>query len=155
MNLTENIKQFFLRQGFVVISTIGTDGFPHNSCKGIVKIKSNGKIYLIDLYGEKTYENLRNNPNMCIMAVDENEFKGYCLKGKAKEVSEDEIDPEILDDWKEKLHGRITDRIINSVRGKKGHPSHPEASMPQPKHLIIMEASEIIDLTPDHIKNTD
>ena len=30
--------------------------------------------------------------------------------------------PEILDDWKEKLHGRITDRIINSVRGKKGHP---------------------------------
>ena len=152
MNLSEHIRQFFLEQGFVVISTIGKDGFPHNSCKGIVKIKSDGRIYLIDLYGEKTCENLRNNPNMCVVAVNESEFKGYCLKGKAKEVSEDKIDPEILDDWKKRLHSRITDRIISSVRGKKGHPSHPEASMPQPKHLIIMEVNEIINLTPDHIK---
>ena len=153
MNLSENIKQFFLEQGFVVISTIGKDGFPHNSCKGIVKIDGSGKIYLIDLYSKRTYENLRNNPNMCVMAVDENEFKGYCLKGKAKEVSEDKITPEILDDWKKRLHNRITDRIINSVRGKKGHPSHPEALMPQPKYLIIMEVNEIIDLTPEHIKS--
>ncbi|MBN2190423.1 MAG: pyridoxamine 5'-phosphate oxidase family protein [Candidatus Aureabacteria bacterium] len=147
MKLKKEIISFLGKQGFTVVSTMGPDGYPHSACKGIVRIEEE-KIYLIDLYTGRTRANLKNNPRMSITAVDEHSFRGFCIKGAAREIGENEIPQNMIDDWKKKLHSRITTRIVNSVRGQKGHPGHPEALMPGPKYIIEVNVEKIIDLAP-------
>jgi general stress protein 26 len=150
--LTEEICSFLHRQGFVIVSTIDKNGSIHNSCKGIVRIEKIGRIYLMDLYIHRTFRNLRRNQNISITAVDEHGFAGYCLKGKARILKEKELEPGIIRDWEEKITSRITQRLIKNIKGEKGHPSHPEASLPKPKYVIRIEVQKVIDLIPASFK---
>ena len=150
--LSDEIISFFQKQGFVIVSTIDSTGSLHNSCKGIVEIDKNGQIYLFDLYMLKTRANLQKNPNMSLTAVDEHRFLGYCLKGKARIVTEDEIQPRLIKAWEDRITSRLTGRLLRNIRGEKGHPRHPEALLPKPEYLISMEVEEIIDLTPHPLK---
>jgi predicted pyridoxine 5'-phosphate oxidase superfamily flavin-nucleotide-binding protein len=146
--LSEEILHFFQKQSFNIVSTIDRDGFPHSSCKGIVKIDKTGRLYLLDLYRGKTWENLRYNPHIAVTAVDEHRFKGYCLKGKAEIISEKVLDYHIAEAWEKRVAKRIAQRVLKNIRGLKGHPRHPEADLPKPKYLIVMEVEKIVDLTP-------
>lgn len=150
--LNGDILHFFLKQGFVIVTTIDRDGSLHNSCKGIVKISQNGQIYLLDLYRGKTYDNLKHNSRISITAVNEHKFKGYCLKGKAKIVAGDKLKPQIIQGWEERVTGRITQRLIRNIHEEKGHPRHPESLLPKPEYLIVMEVEGVIDLTPHNLK---
>lgn len=146
------VLRFFQSQGFVIVTTIGQDMIPHSSCKGIVKISPQGKIHLLDLYHGRTYRNLENNPGVSITAVDEHRFTGYCLKGTAKIVQNKQIASRITAVWEKMITARITQRIIRNIHEQKGHPSHPEVSLPKPKYMIVMDVKEITDLAPQHIK---
>ncbi len=146
--ISDDVKRFFLAQHFTIVSTVGTDGIPHSSCKGIVAINPDGTVYLLDLYMGQTYENLTINPSISLSAVNEHKFRGYCLKGTAKIVAADKCKPDVLKAWEKKIAGRITQRIIKNVRGETGHPRHPEAQLPKPKYLIAMTVKEVVDLTP-------
>lgn len=150
--LTKEVLSFFTKQNFVIVSTIDKDGTPHASCKGIIKIEQNGQIYLLDLYTGQTHKNLGRNSCISIAAVDEHRFIGYCLKGNAKVLYLDKVEPDIIKLWKDKIAGRVTHRIIKKMHGEKGHPAHPEILLPQPKYMIVMNVEEIIDLTPGHLK---
>jgi general stress protein 26 len=152
MKLDGEIIQFLHRQNYTVISTIDKDGFIHNSCKGIVQIDEKGHIYLLDLYKQRTYENLKTNPSISLTVVDEHKFKGYSLKGKASIISEDKIKPEILQAWDKKISGRISHRIIKNMSGEKGHARHPEVLLPKPEYIIEMRVEKIVDLTPYKLK---
>ncbi|MCX5687259.1 MAG: pyridoxamine 5'-phosphate oxidase family protein [Candidatus Omnitrophica bacterium] len=105
--ITPDIVQFFHNQRFTIISTIDEKGCPHTSCKGIVDINKNGKIYLLDLYMAETYKNLKRDSHISITAVDEHKFKGYCLKGKAKIVPKDKVTKRILKLWEDKITSRL------------------------------------------------
>jgi hypothetical protein len=150
--LHADIIQFFSKQGFVVVSTIDGKGKPHNSCKGIVDIDSNGRVYLFDLYRAQTHDNLKNNPHMSITAVDEHKFVGYTLKGTARIDTGEALSPRLLKAWGERITSRLTQRIVRNLREEKGHPRHPEVLLPDPKYLINMEVEEVVDLTPHHLK---
>ena len=150
--LDAEIINFFQNQNFVLVSTVNKDGSLHNACKGIVTIDQQGKVYLLDLYRGKTHDNLKQNPNISITAVDEHKFTGYCLKGKIKESSEERLTPQIITAWEEKIISRITRRVLENIRGEKGHPRHPELLLPKPEYLIVMEVQEIVDLTPHHLR---
>ncbi|MFH1655018.1 MAG: pyridoxamine 5'-phosphate oxidase family protein [Candidatus Omnitrophota bacterium] len=150
--ISKEIIQFFQDQGFVVVSTIDKNGSVHNSCKGIVSIGKSGEVYLLDLYRGKTFENLKRNSHMSITAVDEHSFQGYCLKGKAKKVQVDNFKAGILKAWEDRLTGRITQRVIKNIHGEKGHPRQPEALLPRPEYLIVVEVNSIVDLTPGQLK---
>jgi len=150
--LSAEIMQFFHNQGCVIVSTIDKSGFVHSACKGIVEISPKGRIYLLDLYKQKTYENLKHNPHVSITAIDEHKFTGYCLKGKAKMRPAEELHSQIVKAWEDRIAGRITRRLLKNIREEKGHPRHPEALLPKPEYLIVMEVEEAIDLTPHHLK---
>ena len=94
--LNKEIIYFFRNENFVIVSTVDEKGRPHNSCKGIVKISQRGGVYLLDLYRENTYKNLKQNPCISITAVDGHRFVGYCLKGKAKIISGDKLQPQAI-----------------------------------------------------------
>ena len=150
--LPNEIVQFFQNQGYVIVSTLDRNGIPHNSCKGIVEIKQNGRIYLLDLYKAATFHNLKRNPRISITVVDEHKFRGYCLKGRAKIIPVEKLRPEILRSWEDKIASRITRRLLKNIREEKGHPRHPEALMPKPKYMVVMTVKEVVDLTPHHLK---
>ena len=151
----DEVIHFFQDQGFVIVSTIDKSGIPHTSCKGIVKMNQKGLVYLLDLYKGKTYENLKQNPNISITAVDEHGFIGYCLKGKARIIAGKNLKSQIIKAWEDKLTSRITRRVINNIQGQKGHPHHPEVLLPKPEYMIAMRVRQIVDLTPHHIKQKD
>jgi len=150
--IASEIIQFFHNQNFVLVSTVDKDGSLHSSCKGIVEINGAGSIYLLDLYRARTYANLKRNAQMSITGVDEHKFRGYCLKGKAKIIKTDKLKPDIIKAWEDRITSRITQRVLKNMREEKGHPRHPEALLPKPQYLMVMEVEEIIDLTPHHIK---
>ena len=151
--LTDDVVQFLHRQGFVIVSTIGENGIPHASCKGIVKIdKNKNEVYLLDLYKARTYKNLKQNRNVNLTVADEHKFRGYCLKGKAGVIKEDKIKSHIIKVWEEKITTRVTSRILKNIRGEKGHPRHPEILLPKPQYLIVINVKEVIDLTPHALK---
>jgi len=152
MKLNDEITHFLCRQNYTVISTIDKDGYVHNSCKGIVRIDDNGAIYLLDLYKQRTYENLTNNPVISLTVVDEHKFKGYSLKGKAELISAENMTDDIILAWDKKISGRISHRILKNIKGEKGHHSHPEALLPKPEYIIKMKADKVVDLTPHSLK---
>lgn len=150
--LDSGVVHFFQEQGCVIVSTVDQDGQPHNSCKGIIKIKRNGQVYLFDLYKARTYNNLKHNPRIGVTAVDEHKFRGYCLKGKAKIIAAERLSPGQIKDWEDRVASRITRRLIRNIRGEKGHSRHPEAFLPQPEYMIVMQVEESVDLTPHSLK---
>lgn len=151
--LSDNIVQFFHRQGCVIVATIDNNGFPHASCKGIVRIDGKGSVYLLDAYKGRTFKNLKNNPVASITAFDEDKFIGYCLKGQARVLSREEVDAGMIRAWEEKITSRLTQRLLKNIRGGvKGHPRHPEALLPKPEHMIVLEVEDVVDLTPHHLK---
>jgi hypothetical protein len=150
--LSEDVVHFFQNQGCVIVSTIDRAGYVNNACKGIIKINPNGKVYLLDLYMGKTYENLLTNPRISLTSIDEHKFTGYCLKGKAATIPEAKLSPQIIKSWEEKITSRLTRRMLKNIREEKGHPRHPEVNLPKPQYLIAMEVEEIVDLTPHHLK---
>ena len=152
MRLNDELLQFLHKQHYMVISTIDKNGAIHNSCKGIVEIDQQGRIYLLDLYKQKTYANLKSNPNISLTAVDEHKFRGYSLKGKAKIITENKINKDIMKAWDKKITGRISQRIIKNIKGEKGHPKHPEMLLPKPEYIIEMDVKKVIDLTPHPLK---
>jgi general stress protein 26 len=150
--LANEIINFFQNQGCVVVSTIDRQGFAHSACKGIVKINHNGRLYLLDLYRAKTHENLKRNPHISITAFDEHKFLGYCLKGKAEMLPPGKLQSQIIKAWEARITSRITQRLLKNIREEKGHPRHPEALLPKPEYLIVMDVEEVVDLTPQHLK---
>ncbi|MFH1269907.1 MAG: pyridoxamine 5'-phosphate oxidase family protein [Candidatus Omnitrophota bacterium] len=150
--LSDVIIQFFHRQGCVIVSTVDKNGFPHSSCKGIIDINPNGRVYLLDLYRAKTYENLKENPCVSITAIDEHKFIGYCLKGKAGIMPAGELKPDIIKAWEVRITSRLTQRLLKNIHEEKGHPRHPEILLPKPEYMITVEVEEVVDLTPHHLK---
>jgi hypothetical protein len=150
--LSEEIVNFFQNQSFVIVSTIGKNGLPHNSCKGIAQINSSSRLYLIDLYKAATYRNLIRNPSMSIVAVDEHKFRGYCLKGKGYIVPAQALNSGIRRIWEDKIAARVTKRVIRNIREEKRHSTHPEALLPKPEYMIVADIEEIVDLTPGDLK---
>lgn len=152
MQLNEGIVSFFQNQGFVIISTLDPKGYIHNAAKGIVGIESEGKVYLIDLYRATTFSNLKENPTASITAVDEHQFIGYTLKGKANIVEREKIEERIIKGWEDKVIKRISQRVIRDVKSDRKLAHHPEAKFPHPQYLIEFDVEEIVDLTPGHLK---
>lgn len=149
--IPESVADFLNTQSFVIVSSVDKNGFPHSSCKDIIKIKPCGKIYLVDVYHGVTAENIRRNPQVSISAVDEHKFIGYCLKGKAMLVPEN-ISQEIIKTWEKKITSRLASRLLKNLAGDKGHEHHPEASLPFPKYIIMIEIEEIVDLAPFNLR---
>ncbi|MBU1727656.1 MAG: pyridoxamine 5'-phosphate oxidase family protein [Candidatus Omnitrophica bacterium] len=152
IRIPEAVVGFFDRQGFVIVSSIGKDGSINCSCKGIVSMDPVGKVFLLDLYLTRTFRNLKENPAISITNVDEHKFSGYCLKGKAKILPRDKIEPQLLKAWEDKITSRLTKRLLKNIHDEKGHARHPEVSLPKPEYMIEMDVEEIIDLTPRHLK---
>ncbi len=158
--IPEPIIDFLHTQSFVIISSLDEHGFPHSSCKDIVKIEPIGQVYLVDVYHGMTAANIKRNPHVSISAVDEHKFIGYCLKGTARLIPEN-ISQEIIKTWEDKITSRLakrllrnlsSDKLLSNLSEDKGRAHHPEASLPLPKHIILIEVEQVVDLAPFNLR---
>ncbi|MBU1086142.1 MAG: pyridoxamine 5'-phosphate oxidase family protein [Candidatus Omnitrophica bacterium] len=145
--LSNSIISLMKKQGFVIVSSLDSKGKIHCSAKGIVGIEPE-KVFLIDLYKARTYNNLLNNPIVTICFVDEHRFTGYALQGKAKIVEKEKIKENIIAEWEDKVLQRISQRVVKNLHQGRAGEHHPEASFPHPKYLIEIDIEKIIDLAP-------
>ncbi len=150
--LTDDIIYLFEKQGFVIVSTLDPEGKIHCAAKGIVGIEKKGKVYLIDLYQANTFNNLKVNPTISITSVDEDQFTGFTLKGKARIIKRDKIKDHIIESWEQRVIQRISKRVVRNVQESRSGSHHPEALFPRPQYLIKIEVEEIINLTPTQLK---
>jgi len=150
--LSGEIVSFFTKYGPVVVSTLDVQGAIHCAVKGIVDIKPSGISYLIDLYRGQTFKNITHNHTISITAIDEHQFRGYTLKGKAKIVFKKDIAAYVVERWEEIVAKRISQRVITNIQADRKTQYHPEARLPDLKYLIEMEVEEIVDLTPYNLR---
>lgn len=143
--ITESVARFLEAQGFVIVSTLDADSFPHSSCKGMLKVEGN-RVFLIDCYRGETRKNLLADARMSVTAVDEGNYRGYCLKGRGRVVEGADISAPCLERWRDRKTGRTTSRVIRNIRAQQTTGRHPEAAFPEPKHLIVLEVEEVVDL---------
>ncbi len=115
--IPDEIVQFLHAQAFVIVLTVDARGRPHASCKGIVEIDKNGRVYLLDLYKRITFRNLKMNSNFSIVGVNEHKFKGYCLQGRAKIIPVEEMDAALIEAWEARIATRITQRVLKNISG--------------------------------------
>lgn len=153
--ITDDIIYLFHKQGFVIVSTLDSEGTIHCSAKGIAGIEARGQIFLIDLYKGKTFNNLKRNSTISVTAIDEDEFNGFTLKGKAKIVSREEIKDHIITSWEDKVIQRVSKRVIGHIKRERKSPHHPEATFPHPRYLIEVDVESVVDLTPKHLKRKE
>ena len=146
------VIDFLRTQDFVLVSSIDKNGFPHSSAKAMVKINPLGEIYLVDVYFGVTSENIERNVCLSISAVDEHKFIGYCLKGKARKMPDNFISQEMIKTWEDNITSRLAKRLLRNLVQGRSPGQHPEASLPGPKHLIVLEVQEIVDLAPHHLR---
>ena len=153
MKLSGEVVKFLERQNYVMVTTLDKKGFPHVSCKGTLKVLPSGKIYLIDLYKRKTHENLQRDGSFSLAAVDEHRFMGFCVKGTGRIIKGKALTPNLLAAWEGKINSRLRQRVIRHLKQEREKSGHPELFLPSPEYVIVMEAQEMVDLTPGHVRN--
>ena len=153
MKIPREVILFLEQQGCVVVSTMDQKKNIHCSVKGIVGIDPDGKIFVIDLYFHKTYANLKKNSTISITAVNEKKFKGYSLQGTAKMISRENIKEHLVEKWENKIIKRASERLIEGVQSGSKSKGHFEIDLPkQPKYLMEVDVTQIIDLRPSGLR---
>lgn len=148
MELTDKTIKLLENQGFVIVSTIDKNGGIHSVAKGIVGIEKEGKVFIIDLFKNHTYKNLKRNPNVSITAIDGQNYDGFTLQGKAKIVPRKGIQDHLVAKWEDKVIERITNRMILSIQKGKKTNIHHEAKLPKhPRYLIEIDVEAVEDLS--------
>lgn len=149
MKLSREIIHFLESQKSVIVSTLDGEGRIHCAVKGIVGIEKKGRVFLIDLYMKRTFANLKKNRTISITAVDEHGFKGYSVQGTARIIPRKDIRRHIVEEWERRILKRISSRMVRSVKASTTSSSHFEAELPaQPKYVIEMDVTNIVDLSP-------
>jgi len=151
--IPQGARQILEKQHFLIVSSVDKDGSIDTSAKGILEANPKGRILLLDLYKGRTYNNVKRNPNVTLTMVDENRFRGFSVKGKARIVKEGTLPKNKLELWHDKVSKRIARRLIKQVKDDlPGGEKIPEASFPMPKYIIEVKVDSIIDLAPGRKK---
>lgn len=149
LELDKQIVSFIKHENVALVATFDGQGLIHSAVKGIAGVESHGKLYVIDLYKANTYKNLQAKADITVTVVNEKQFKGWALQGKAKIVPYEQIDEDIHKQWEDRMVRRISNRLIDHVQAERSVHDHFEAKLPpKPQYLIEIDIFSITDLRP-------
>lgn len=118
--LTEEMKEMVGKQQSFV-ATANRAGVPNVGPKRSTRVLDDEHLVFTEMTGGRTYENLQQNPQLCIAVVDRDQMTGYRFYGKAELLT----------------GGPLFDAAVQS--GK-------QRNLPLPKSLIKMKIDEIYNL---------
>lgn len=148
MELDKAMAKLLSKHKIVMVSSSSKDGKPNASLKGIVEvIPEEGVIYFLDLYSQKTKENLVENPQVSISIADIEAFEGYQFKGVVELIDNGEMLKKYIKKWERQRTALLIERMIKNVQKGSSHGRH-ELYLPEPKYLVKVRVTEVYDLLP-------
>lgn len=111
------------------IATIDSDGKPNVSCKGTMAVLDDENLCYAEVMGLKTYQNLKNIPDVAVAITDRETFSGYQFKGTAEVLEE----------------GPLYEMAVQQIKGISEKTGAP---LPPPKAAIKINVNEIYPLGP-------
>lgn len=148
MELNRAMAKLLSKHKIVMVSSASKDGKPNASLKGIVEVlPAEGIIYFLDLYSQKTRNNLLENPQVSISVADIEGFEGYQFKGIVEMINDGEMFKKYIKKWERQRTVLLIERMIKNVQKGSSHGRH-ELFLPEPKYLVKVRVTEIYDLLP-------
>ncbi len=148
MKIDKRMTKLLMKQRIVMVASASKDGKPNASLKSIVDVESDeGIIYFLDLYAEKTRENLSENSQVSISIADIEDFIGYQFKGNVEVIDIGELFEKYKKKWERQRTKLLIERMVKNVQRGLSHGRH-EMYLPEPKYLAKVKVTEIYDLLP-------
>ncbi len=90
--LTPGMKEFIEKSrdpAFVFVGTATRSGIPNIAAKGtFIHIVDDDTLAYADVYSKKTFENVKQNPQVAIAVINGKTYKGYQFKGRGEVVQD-------------------------------------------------------------------
>jgi len=148
VEFNKKMAKLLSKHKIVMVSSASKDGKPNASLKGIVEVMpEEGIIYFLDLYSQKTRDNLLENPQVSISIADIEGFEGYQFKGIVEMIDDGEKFKKYIKKWERQRTVLLIERMIKNVQKGSSHGRH-ELYLPEPKYLVKVRITEIYDLLP-------
>ena len=126
VKMTAEIKETIEKQNPVPVATVSADSVPNVALVGLLKILDDETILIADNYFKKTEANIKENPQIALVAYDSDAKKAYQVKGSVERITSGSI----YDDMVEWVHSRNAnlpakaavvmhvEEVFNSMSGK-------------------------------------
>lgn len=118
--LTEEMTEMIGKQQ-AFVATASRTGTPDIGPKRSTRVLDDEHLVFTEMTGGKTYENLQQNPQLCIAVVDRDQMSGYRFYGKAELLTSGPI-------------------FETAVQGAK------QKNFPLPKAVVKIKIDEIYNL---------
>src|SRR5689334_8549661 len=150
MDFSEIFDSFVDHKNLKVISvaSCSKDCRPNSAPKLLVEIVSPNKIFFLDYKFTQTYSNILKNPYLSLSFMDDADFTGDRLSGKAVVLGPGNEFEEAIKSWEKRLIVYETERMIARVKGQYST-KHSESSLPQNFVIIQLTAEEGAVVKPD------
>lgn len=118
--LSQEMKDMIGKQQ-AFVATASRSGVPNIGPKRSTRVLDDENLIFTELTGGRTYENLQQNPQLCIAVVDRDQLTGYRFYGKAEIVS----------------GGPLFEAAVQNLK---------RMNLPPPKAVVKMKIDEIYNL---------
>lgn len=118
--LSERIKKVITEQKLGFVATISADGTPNLSPKGTFLVHDDEHIMFAEIRSPNTVVNITSQPVVEVNFVDPFSRMGARVKGRARYISEEEVEyedllPRFQENWDDKLCGLFNGIVMITV----------------------------------------
>ena len=123
---------------------------PNSAPKMLMDILGPNRIYFLDYKFTQTHSNILKNPQLSLSFMDDENFAGYRLNGKAQILETGKEYEKVEKEWEKRVVRYQADRIIKRMHG---HETAREAEGELPKNFVVVKftASEGSVVKPDRV----
>jgi predicted pyridoxine 5'-phosphate oxidase superfamily flavin-nucleotide-binding protein len=133
--LNKRLLEFLKKRTFLNVGTSTLDGKPNNVSKLFLKTENN-LIYLVDYSIGRTYNNIKENPQVSLSFFDLDNLVGYQINGPVELIEKGAEYDKIKAELTEKEISLATERIIKGVATGR---SHENFEFAPPRHFVIFK----------------
>ena len=145
--IPERIKNLLENMEFLCVATVSSDSSPCVANKFLIRCEE-GSLYFGDFAKGRTWHNLKRNPKISTVVMDERRLVDFQINGTAQLVDSGASMAELLEEFSRKEVRFATKRLIEGLRKERGSITY---QLPLLKKVVIwkIEVNEVIALGPE------
>jgi len=114
--LTDEVRDFLLKQRLGYVATVSAGGTPNLSPKGTILVWDENHLVFANIRSPQTVANLQSNPRLEINVVDPLSRRGYRFRGVGHVLEKGDLCEKILSFYRELgIKSEILDIVLVSV----------------------------------------
>lgn len=144
--MIDTIKDLLKDREFISVATCNLRNLPNAAPKFLLKIDGSF-IYLIDYTHSRTWENLKDNPQVSLSFMDTETLIGYQINGLVEIISKGAAYEKIYQELQAKEIDLSTKRILEGISKQKKHKSF-ELAFSEKIDIFKVKIKEIVEIAP-------